>query len=484
MHRVEEVHAAEIFRTLERLGQQADGNGRGVGGEDRILLHHAFHFGQHGLLDLRVLDHGLDHDVDIGEIAVGQGRTDGVEGLGHLGGRQLAAGNALVQQLAGLAQAELDGFLADVLHQDRGALDRGLVGDAATHDAGAQYGSQFHVLGSLVVLLALLLQLLIVQEQADQAGSDRRLGQFDEARGFHFQGLVTTEVGGLLDGLDGFDRRRVVRAGLASDETLGGLEGHHLLDGVELELFQLGLALGLEVQLAGDGALDQVQGTGLQQFGSDHGVDGADFQRVLGLVLLAGGDPLDGVVGTDQARQAHGAAEARVDAQLDFRQADPGLGAHDAIVGCQAHFQAAAQGDAVDRGDGGDFQVFEGAEDLVGFEVAGHQLFIGQLEVVDEFGDIGADDEYVLAAADDHALDRSIGLDGCDCITQFVQGETVEFVDGLTLEVEFQFDDTALKSLNRDGFTFVNHQLISTVWETGLYASEPTGGPAPGAAGA
>ncbi|MBU2283280.1 MAG: hypothetical protein KKD27_11900, partial [Gammaproteobacteria bacterium] len=30
---------------------------------------------------------------------------------------------------------------------------------------------------------------------------------------------------------------------------------------------------------------------------------------------------------------------------------------------------------------------------------------------------------------------------------------------------EIQFDDAALKSLNRDGFTFVNHQLISTVWK-------------------
>jgi hypothetical protein len=35
----------------------------------------------------------------------------------------------------------------------------------------------------------------------------------------------------------------------------------------------------------------------------------------------------------------------------------------------------------------------------------------------------------------------------------------------LTLEVELQFDDATFKSLNRDGFTFVNHQLISTIWK-------------------
>jgi hypothetical protein len=59
-------------------------------------------------------------------------------------------------------------------------------------------------------------------------------------------------------------------------------------------------------------------------------------------------------------------------------------------------------------------------------------------------------------------------------LTQFIEGKTVEFVDGFTLEVEFQFDDATLKSLNRDGFTFVNHQLISTVWKLIQYTSEPT----------
>ena len=58
----------------------------------------------------------------------------------------------------------------------------------------------------------------------------------------------------------------------------------------------------------------------------NHCVDRADFQRVFGAVFLAGGDPLDGVVGTDQARQTHRAAEAWVDAQLDFRQTDFGTG--------------------------------------------------------------------------------------------------------------------------------------------------------------
>lgn len=150
----------------------------------------------------------------------------------------------------------------------------------------AEHGGLLHVVGDLVMRLGLALEFLIVEEQADQALGDRGLGQLGKACGFDFQGLVATEVGGFLDALDRFDRGRVVRAGLASDEALGSLEGHHLLDGIELELFQLRLALGLVVQLATDGTLDQVEGTGQQQLRGDHGVDGPHFQGIFGTVFL------------------------------------------------------------------------------------------------------------------------------------------------------------------------------------------------------
>ncbi|MNF60230.1 hypothetical protein D3C84_418420 [compost metagenome] len=328
------------------------------------------------------------------------------------------------------------------------------------------------------MVLGFLLQLLIVEEQADQAGGNRGLGQLDEAGGLHFQRLVTPEVGSFLDGLDGFDRGRIIRAGLAGNEALGSFEAHHLFDGVELELFQLGLTLGLVVQLAGDGPLDQIQRCGLQLVGSHYSIDGTHFQGVVRTVFLARGNPLDRIIGTDNPRQAHGAAEARVDTQFDFRQADLGAVGHDAVIRGQAHFKTTAQGDAIDRGHGWNIEVFKITEDLVGFEVASHQLRIRQLEAVDELGDVGADDKYVFATGDNHALDRTIGLDRINRLTQFVEGMTVEFVDGLTLEVEFQFDDAALKSLNRDGFTFVNHQLISTVWKlNSTHRSQPASYP-------
>ncbi|MNN06880.1 hypothetical protein D3C81_1196880 [compost metagenome] len=105
-----------------------------------------------------------------------------------------------------------------------------------------------------------MLERLVIQEQTDQALRDRGLGQLDEALGLDFQRLVAREVGGFLDGLDRFHRGRVVRTGLAGNEALGGFEGQHLLDGVQLQLLQLRLTAGLVVQLTGDGALEQVQG--------------------------------------------------------------------------------------------------------------------------------------------------------------------------------------------------------------------------------
>ena len=195
-----------------------------------------------------------------------------------------------------------------------------------------------------------------------------------------------------------------------------------MFDCVELELFQLRLTLGLVVQLTTDGALDQVQGSCAQLVSGDHSINGTYFQSVFCAVFLAGGNPFNRVINADQAWQTHGAAKARVDTQLDFRQADLGAVSHDPEVGCQAHFQTAAQRDAIDGSDGRYVEVFEIAEDSVGFQVAGNQLGIRQFEVFNEFGDVGADDKHVFTAGNDDTLDRSICLDRIYCLTQFVQG--------------------------------------------------------------
>ncbi len=46
VHRVEEVHAAEVFRLFQRFRQSGNGDGRGVGGEYRAVFQHFLGFRQ------------------------------------------------------------------------------------------------------------------------------------------------------------------------------------------------------------------------------------------------------------------------------------------------------------------------------------------------------------------------------------------------------------------------------------------------------
>ncbi|MNC23885.1 hypothetical protein D3C75_719220 [compost metagenome] len=302
VHRVEEVHAAEVFRPLQRRCQQIDRNGRGVGGQDGVRPDLPLHLGEHRLLDLGVLDHRLDHQVDLGEIAVRQRRADRVERLGHLRRGQAALLHPIAEQLGRFVEAELDGFLADVLEQDRRALDRRLVGNAAAHDAGAEHGGQLHRAGVLVIGAGLALERLVVEEQADQTARHFGLGQLDQPQRLDLQRLVAAVAGRLLDGLDRLHRRRIVRPGLAGHVALGTFEGHHLFELVELELLQLGLATRPMIELASHRPTAQIQRRLAQPCWGDHRIDHADLQRSLRIVFLAAGDPLDSVIGADQPR--------------------------------------------------------------------------------------------------------------------------------------------------------------------------------------
>src|SRR5690606_23350845 len=117
----------------------------------------------------------------------------------------------------------------------------------------------------------------------------------------------------------------------------------------------------------------------------------------------------------------------------------------------------------IDGGYGGHVQVFKGIEDAVGFQVGGDQLLFGQLERLDEFGDVGTDDEHVLATGDNDAGDIAVGLDAVDGRLELGEGGLIELVDRLALQIDPQFGDAVYKDSTRDGLTFVNHQLISAL---------------------
>ena len=426
---VEEVHAAEVLRAGQRLRQQIDGDGRGVGGEDGVAADLRLHLGQHHVLDLEILDDRLDDQVDAPEVSVAQGRRDLVQHRRHLVRRHAPAPHELGQELRGLAEPQVDTGRVDVLHDDRDALVGRLVRDPATHDPRPQHRGLLDGLGTFRVSLGDLSEPLIGQEEVHEVGGDIRLGQLGEAPSLDLERLVAAQLPVLFDGLHRGDRRRVVLSRLGRHEGLGRGERHEGFDVVQLHGVQLFLPLRAVVEISVDAALQQMQRGLAQLIGLHHRIDRTHAERRRGILMLSGGDPLHAVVGADHPGEPDRAAEAGNDAQLDFGEADLGRAGHDAVVRRERQLQAAAQDIAVDRGDGGKQQVFDGIEDLVGLEDAVGDVLLALLELADELRDVRADDEGVLGAGDQQSGDAAVRCQRGDRFLQLSHGQIVELVD-------------------------------------------------------
>ena len=136
-------------------------------------------------------------------------------------------------------------------------------------------------------------------------------------------------------------------------------------------------------------------------------VDHADLQGALGVDGVGGVDQLHGGAGAHDTGHALGAAEAGDDAQAHFGLAELGLLGSDADVAGQGHLAAAAQGEAVDRGDGGLLHQVHPQQDAVA------QLTEGQaLSHVHggHLADVSAGDEGAASAGDDDHVDVVVVL--------------------------------------------------------------------------
>jgi len=134
-HRIEEMHADEILRPLERRGEIVDAQARGVGCDHGVGSHQAFDFTEHGVFDFEILDHGLDHHVRNLEVGVIELRPNGCEHRFCLFLCETAAGHLLREPLLRFAQANLELLGLDVLHRHRHAAQCARIRDAAAHDA-------------------------------------------------------------------------------------------------------------------------------------------------------------------------------------------------------------------------------------------------------------------------------------------------------------------------------------------------------------
>ena len=274
-----------------------------------------------------------------------------------------------------------------------------------------------------------LLHDLVGHEQPDQRVGLRRHGRLGEVLRLDRERVVAALGRRFLHVPECQHRRRVVRAGLAADHRHRTRERHRLLERVQLERRELLGALRLPVELAGDRLPDERERGVTELLGRHHGVHHAVLERRVGLLVGARRDPLDGVVHADEARHAHGTAEAREDPELHFGEADRRRGGGHPVVAGQRELEPAAEADAVDRGDRRDRQVLEAAQHAIDFEHALGDGFLAGGEHAGELRDVRAHDEHGLAGRDDHALDRRVPRDGLGGRVEVPQGGGIQLVD-------------------------------------------------------
>ena len=316
----------------------------------------------------------------------------------------LPALDLLLEELHRLAHAGLERLRGDVLHEDGHALRGRLVGDAAAHDPGAEDGRALHRPGRLRVLLRDPLHGLVAEEDADQrvggrasSRSSRRPRPRSPAPRRGSCRRPSPSPRWRRPGRGSAGRPCRPRRPSTPRNTIPASIAFELQRGLLL------LAPGLPVELAVGRVLQHAERR-LAQVGGRHGrVHGADLQGVGGRPLLAAGDPLDRGVGPAQAGEPHGAAPAGEEAELRLRQADLRLRGHRAVARGEAQLEAAAERDAVDRDDGRRVEVLDRGEDGVRVEEPAGELLLALLEVAEELGDVGADEEDVLAARDQDA---------------------------------------------------------------------------------
>ena len=143
-HRIEEVQAAEAVGAPGAGGQLGDAQRRGVRREDGVLADDGFDLRVGLPLRLDVLDDRLDHQVAVGEIAVGGGARQPSEQL-RLGlGGHLALGDAAVEELVDATQPLGQRLVVHLEHDRLEPRRRRDLRDPAAHQSATQHADRLH----------------------------------------------------------------------------------------------------------------------------------------------------------------------------------------------------------------------------------------------------------------------------------------------------------------------------------------------------
>ncbi len=442
----------EVLRALHAGSQLGDRQGGGVGAQHAILRHGCLDLRPNLVLQLGVLEHGLDHDVTVGQVGVIDGRLDAVQQcLGLLLGG-LATLQRLGLQTLGVGLALLGSLHLDVLQHDLHASLRCHVGDRCTHHAGTNHAQLLELLLLNVLRAgAATVAVLQVEEECLHHVLGGRAGdQLHEVAGLHGQGLfdvlqLCALNGGLQDGLRSRHR-------CALD-----LLGHISREGRQ-ELCQLrvgrGSARDLEALLIPRLGcfrvlLDPLLGSVDQLVCRDDLVDQAGLQCVFCAELAAGGQDLHQcVLDAQHADHAGHTAATRQQTQGDLWQANlQALGVRsNAVVRGQSDLQATAERRTVDGSDDRHAEGLDCAQTGLHAVDLLRDCFCVFRGGLDHRFDVAAGEEGLLRGGDDHAL----GLAGFHCALQLLHQLRQLALEGVVHGV-----DRLVRVVHGDGYDAV-----------------------------
>src|SRR5208337_5642052 len=143
--RVHEVHADDLAGSLGLGGYPADGDGRGVAGQDGRERADGIQLPEDLELQRLVFRGRLDHHLRPGHIPEIDGGPDAAENRVQVPGAHLALLHTPGQVLADGLQAPLDQFLGDIADDHRQTAHGRHLGDAAAHLAGADNANGFYL---------------------------------------------------------------------------------------------------------------------------------------------------------------------------------------------------------------------------------------------------------------------------------------------------------------------------------------------------
>ena len=298
--RAEEMQANHVFRALGGRGDFVNVQGGGVGGQNRTGLTDVVELLEDALLDVHVLEHGLNDQIHILErVVIQSGGNQSHPLFNLLLGHATFLGSTFIVATDD-AKALVQSFL---LHfgNDNGDAHVGEVhGNTATHGARTNNAHFLDVTdGGVFRQTRNLGHFALGEERVNQAGTLVRLHQFAEQFALTLHASLEGLAGeGGFDGIHALER---------CNQTTGGL----LETGAELiEYVAALLGFNLVGQLA-DAAgrfafinhfLGEGQACGLDVFVLGHFVNNAQFGGFSGANKVTGGDHFQGFLGAGQTR--------------------------------------------------------------------------------------------------------------------------------------------------------------------------------------